>query len=156
MNIFDKDGMMVFPNPTRKEMKESKNVLVVKECFCQNGHSLISKSVSFSGLPGVMLKVKTKSKHGLVALSPIYGDKSKISLDIDLTPGELLEVSCPTCNSKLTVYSKCSCGGNFMALFLTDKIDYSSCIGICNRVDCFNAELKGSSQLFNQAGLEGF
>jgi hypothetical protein len=150
MSIFDKDGMMIFPNPTRKEMKESKNVLVVKECFCQNGHSLISKRATFSALPSVMLKVKTKSKHGLVALSPIFGDKSKITLDIDLETGELLELICPICDSKLPVYSKCPCGGDLVALFLTNKLEYSSCVGLCSRVNCFNAEMKSSSDLIKQ------
>ena len=150
MSIFDKDGMMLFPNPTRKEMKESKNVLVVNECFCQKGHSLISKRASFSGLRGVMLKVKAKSKLGFVALSPIYGDKSKIALDVDLEPGELLELLCPTCDSSLPVYSKCSCGGDLVALFLTNKLEYSSCVGVCTRVNCFNSEMKSSSEIIQQ------
>ena len=150
MSIFDKEGMMVFPNPIKKEIKESKNVLVVKECFCPNGHSLINSRASFSGFSGVMLKVKSKKLKGHVALSPIYGDKRKISLDIDLQTGELLELSCPTCNSQLPVYSKCSCGGDLVALFLSDKVDYSSCIGICNRVNCFNAEIKSNSELMKQ------
>ena len=150
MSIFDKDGMMVFPNPTRKEMKESKNVLVMSECFCKNGHSFISKRASFSGLPGVMLKVKTKSKMGLVALSPIYGDKSKIALDIDLVAGELLELLCPTCDSPLPAYSKCSCGGDLVALFLNDRFEFSSCVAVCTRVNCFNSEMKSSSEIIQQ------
>lgn len=60
MNMYDEDGMMIFPNPIKKEIKESKNVLVIKECFCPNGHGLLNSRVSFSGFPGIMLKVKLK------------------------------------------------------------------------------------------------
>lgn len=54
MNMYDEDGMMIFPNPIKKEIKESKNVLVIKECFCPNGHGLLNSRVSFSGFPGVI------------------------------------------------------------------------------------------------------
>lgn len=150
MSIFNKDGMMVFPNPIKKEIKESKNILVVKECFCPKGHSLIDSRAFFSGFHGIMLKVKYKGHKGYVAISPIYGDKSKIALEINLQPGELLELSCPTCNSPLAVYAKCECEGDLTALFLSSKADYSNCIGICNRVDCFNSEIKSSSELLNR------
>jgi len=154
MGIFDKDGMMIFPNPTRKEIRENKNVLVVKECFCPNGHSLIYQRASFNSLPGIMLKVKMKNQSGNIALSPIYGDKSKIALDIDLKDRELLELSCPTCSVQLPVYSKCSCGGDLAALFLTKQLDFHDCVGICTRVNCFNSEIKSSSDLLNEAGLQ--
>lgn len=150
MNIFDKDGMMVFPNPIKKQAEERKNVLVVKECYCRNGHNLMNKRASFSGFSGIMLMVKSAKHAGKVILSPIFGDKSKISLDIDLQDGELLELSCPTCNSILPVYSKCACAGNLVALFLKNNSDYSNCIGICTRVNCFNSEIKSCNELLNQ------
>lgn len=154
MKIFDKDGMMIFPDLKGIKIKESRKLLVVDECFCPNGHSLMSNRASFNGLPGIMLKVKMKNEKGLVALSPVYGDKSKISLDIDLVDKELLELSCPTCDSLLAVYSKCSCGADLVALFLKKEKDFHDCIGICTRVNCFNSEIKSSSDLLTEAGLQ--
>lgn len=154
MGIFDKDGLMIFPNPTKKEISKNKNVLVVSECFCFKGHSLIYPRASFNGLPGILLKVKMKNETGHIALSPIYGDKSKITLDIDLEDSQLLQLICPICDSPLPVYSKCSCEADLVALFLNKKIDFHDCIGICSRVNCFNSEIKSSSDLLNEAGLQ--
>lgn len=154
MEIFDKDGMMIFPNPIRKEIRENQHVLAVKECFCPNGHSLMSSRALFNGIAGIMLKVKLRNKKGLVALSPVYGDKSKISIDIDLVDKELLELSCPKCSAALPTYSKCICGADKVALFLNRKIDFNDCIGICTRVNCFNSEIKSSNDLLTEAGLQ--
>lgn len=154
MKIFDKDGMMIFPDSKGTKIKESKKLLVVDECFCPNGHSLINSRASFNGFPGIILRAKMGNKKGMIALSPVYGDKSKISLDIDLIDKELLELSCPTCDSLLAVYSKCFCGADLVALFLNKEIDYHDCIGICTRVNCFNSEIKSSSDLLTEAGLQ--
>lgn len=156
MKIFDKEGLLIIPNPEGTEVKPVKKIIFVDECYCQNGHSLMNNRASFNGLPGIMLKVKAKDRKGLVALSPIYGDKSKISLDIDLHDKELLELSCPNCDSLLPVYSTCSCGADLVALFLSKEIDFNNSIGICSRVNCFNSEIKSSSELLNEIGLRAF
>lgn len=153
MKIFNKEGMLIIPDPKGAELKPVKKILFVDECYCQNGHSLMNSRASFNGLPGIMLKVKAKDRKGLVALSPIYGDKSKISLDIDLHDKELIELSCPICDSLLPAYSTCSCGADLAALFLSKEIDFNNCIGICSRVNCFNSEIKSSSELLNEIGL---
>lgn len=154
MKVFDGKGMMIFPSSIKKEIRESKKILVVNECFCQNGHNLVSNRAIFNGFNGIMIKVKRGEKEGLVALSPIYGDKSRISLDIDLISNEIYELCCPTCGSILPVYSACTCGGNLIALFTNRKADFANCIGICNRVDCPNAEIRSAGDLLSISTIE--
>ncbi|MFH1194964.1 MAG: hypothetical protein V1720_04590 [bacterium] len=154
MDLFDSKGMMIFPSPIRKEIKESEKVLVINECYCPNGHNLVNSRVSFNGFHGIMLKVKCKDKSGFIALSPIYGDKSKISLDIDLIKDELLEIKCPICDEQLPVYSQCTCGADLITLFSTNNKDYGNCIGVCSRVDCFNAEIKTQGELLANSMID--
>jgi hypothetical protein len=80
MNIgrFDKKGMMLIPNPVRKAAGTVK-VLIVSELFCLAGHSLISERAMFNGYPGILLGVGLNEGKGLVALSPICGEKTRIS-----------------------------------------------------------------------------
>lgn len=141
---------MVFPDPTgQSEVAEKESILVVKECYCPNGHLLNSSRAVFNDFSGIILKVKNKDgKIGKIALSPICGDKSRVAIDIDIEKNEVLEVFCPECDVKLPIYSPCSCGGELTTLFSDQSKDYTNCIGICNRVGCRNAEIKVNNELF--------
>ncbi|MCP4137673.1 MAG: hypothetical protein GY754_42290 [bacterium] len=149
MKLFNHDGYMIIPDPVKKEAGKSEKVLAVKECFCQNGHSLIKSRAQFNGHAGIMLKVKLDSLEGLVAISPIFGEKSRISIDIDLKKDDLLSLCCPECGEPLPVFSPCNCGGELIALFNTKKADFANCIGVCNRVDCPNAVTKNEGELLS-------
>mgnify|MGYP006311582393 FL=1 len=147
--------MMLFPNPIRKsEVCKSENLLLVKECHCQNGHSLISPQAIFNGFPGILIRVSRKDKTGLVALSPVYGYKSRVSLDVELKGGQIWKIHCPDCGEELPKYSDCSCGAHLTCMFLDQTSDFSNCILICNRIDCFNAEIKYRNELVHYSSLD--
>ena len=144
---------MVFPNTMRKtEICKGKEMLVVKECYCHNGHSLISDQAVFNGFNGIMLRARRNDKSGLVALSPVYGYKSRVSLSLKLLPGEIWEIMCPVCNEPLPVYSDCPCGGKLFTIFLNAHRDHTNAILLCNRIDCFNAEMKLESEVSHYPG----
>lgn len=147
MKIYDRKGMLVIPAPPRRVESIDKELLLVKECFCQNGHHLISGRVNFSGFNGIFLKVRNDVREGFVGLSPVYGEKCRIALDLDLRSGELWQLICPACDEELPVFSTCSCGGRIMTLFLNQRADFANCIGICNRVDCPNSVVKSEGEL---------
>ncbi len=66
MKLFNSKGMMLFPNPIKKEeICKQKNLLVVNECYCQNGHNLISDQAIFNGFNGILIKLKRKMFQGL-------------------------------------------------------------------------------------------
>ncbi len=154
MPMFDKHGMLIIPNPLRENLKQTENILIFTECYCLNGHNMVDKKASFNGLPGIIIKVASEDEEGFLALSPVYGDKSKISVDITLQSGHVIQMYCPTCNSPLPVYSHCKCDADLVALFLTKDFDYSDCIGICNRIDCYNAEIKNAGELLSITMLD--
>jgi len=153
MKRFDKNGMMVFPNPLRKsQICKGKELLVIEQCFCHNGHNLISDRAVFNGFNGIMLRASRGKQSGLVALSPVYGYKSRVSLDLKFNSGEIWEISCPVCNQPLPVYSECDCGGKLFVLFLNPNRNFSNAIILCNRIDCFNAEIKLESEMHHYPG----
>jgi hypothetical protein len=125
---------------------------MVKECYCHNGHNLISSRAVFDGLNGILLRVKKGKQSGLVALNPVYSYKSRVSIDAYLKKDETWQLYCPVCNEKLPTYSPCSCSGDRVALFLDQKADFYNCNLICNRIDCFNAEIKLNNEIVYYPG----
>jgi len=137
---------MIIPAP-EKIKPEQKELVVIRDCYCPNGHNLVNSQAKFNDKDGILLTIKKKSKKGKIALSPVYGDKSRISLEIDLKEGDLVQLFCPYCNVKLSSYADCECGGELLVMFTTPVSDYKNCIGICNRVGCKHAEIKNEGQL---------
>ena len=153
MRRFDRKGMLIWP--TSDEIKRGKNknnsdTFIIENCYCPNGHNLISKRVQFNMFPGILLKVGNGSESGFVGLSPVIGDKSKITIDTDIKEGQITELLCPECDIKLPVYSSCICGAELISLFLNTAARFSDCIGICNRSGCkFSEVLSGDYLIHN-------
>lgn len=146
MKLFDKHGVMIIPVPEKHE-NASRELVVIKECYCPAGHSLISSKARFGSYDGIVVGVNQQGNFGRIALSPVYGDKSRISLDLELKEGELLTLVCPECKVKLPVYSTCTCGGELLVMFTSQDADFQNCVGVCNRVGCKHAEIKNEGQL---------
>ncbi len=155
MKRFDNRGMMVVPNPVT-EGAISDKALVAVELYCQNGHNLINPRANFNGYPGVVVEVEQDGERGTVALSPIFGEKSRIALDIELIKGKVLKIFCPECGIELPVHSTCpKCEqGQIVTFFLSKKGDFAHSIGICNTVDCPYATLIEGDELISIHMLE--
>lgn len=155
MGRFNAKGMWNIPHLKKKQKKKKKvsddddDLLIVEECYCPNGHNLVSQDVEFKEHPGILIKIKKGKQEGSLALSPICGDKSKYTIGIELSEGEIMNLLCPTCDVPLPVYAPCDCGGDMITLFADKMGNYCNCIGICNRVGCSHAEIKKGSELFN-------
>ncbi len=151
MKIFDKKGMMIIPAPLKKEFKESEKILVVKECYCPNGHNLVNNRAVFTGYNGILLKGVKGENEGVVGLSPFFGDKSRIVMDIDLHEGDIPGLYCTICGTSLPSYANCDCGGQMITLFTSKELTFNDCIGICNRVGCVNSTIKNENELLTYA-----
>lgn len=154
MQRFDHKGMMVFPSPEKiKKVAKIEDLVVIAQCFCPNGHNLVSDQAVFDDFSGIVLKVRTAGQEGIVALNPVYGLKQRISLNIKLVHDDLLEILCPECSAPLSVYSACSCGGDLVTLFLDEKADFTNSVLICNRVDCHNAQIRLHNEMVHYDGM---
>ena len=120
---------------------------VVDHCFCPNGHSILSEQHSYSGYPGILLKLKGAEQQGLLSLSAIIGDPARTFHGFKQVSGEIIEICCPICEEPFPVYNQCGCNAHLIALFMSPRNDYSDCIGICQRIGCLNAEIISSREL---------
>jgi len=155
MERFDRKGMLIIPNPMADRYPARRKVLVVKELYCPRGHGLLSPRAVFDEHPGILVGARdARGDEGLIALSPIFGDKRRVALDLDLASGELLSLHCPECLTPLPAHSPCECGGELTALFLTPAADFADCIGVCNRVDCVNAKIISSGEMVSLAMID--
>ena len=131
MTRFNSKGMWRIPTgKRRKSLQEIDEDLVIRKCYCPNGHDLINPKVNVRGYNGILIKVKRGKEEGLMALSPICGDKSKYTIDIELNEGEIIELLCPVCNVPLPVYAPCDCGADMITLFCDKHGNFCNCIGI--------------------------
>ena len=151
MSRFDRRGMLVIPNPFGKRVPSEEKILVLREVYCPEGHNLISERAFFNGEPGILMRARQGDREGYVALSPIFGEKSRVAIDIDLAAGEILELYCPTCGVALPTHSTCHCGADLICLFLSAEADFADSVGVCNRVDCTNVQLIRSGELISRA-----
>ena len=153
MNRFTNQGKIHFPKnklfrPARRHKKTSGDIQI-KTCVCPNGHSLIDENTWFEGHPGIKIKVKRNGlDEGFLVLSPKFGDYTKISVDVNLKKGDILEMSCPECGVELPVYSECYvCHNQMLTLFISDERSYSDCVGICSRMGCHNSKMVGNKRM---------
>lgn len=155
MSIFNKKGMMVFPNPKKhSKICNDEKLLVFTECYCPNGHNLVSKNARFNEFDGILLKIAKGNKNGHVALSPVYECNSRVAVGINLKEGLQYKLSCPECDTVLPIFSKCHCGGDIFTLFLDKEAKFDSFIGACNRIGCTNSYIQIGEELITSARLE--
>lgn len=146
---------MVFPNKKQnRSICTDEKLLVFKECYCPNGHNLVSNNAKFNEFDGILLKISKDQREGHIALSSVYGCKSRIAIGINLIDGEKYKLSCPDCSEDLPTYSKCHCGGEIFALFLEKNVNFDSFVGACNRIGCANAYIQIGKELITSARLQ--
>ena len=152
MSLFTRSGMLKIPNPKdNKVLCENRDLYVINECYCPNGHSLISDEVLFNNFKGILVKVSRSPESGTLALSPTFGCKNKITKGIELKFNELYNLECPVCNASLPVFNRCHCGGSILSLFMNKKGAFSSFVGICNRIGCKESSIRIDDDLLHES-----
>ena len=155
MSIFNKKGMMVFPNPREKrKICSEEKLLVFTECFCPNGHNLVTENAKFNEFNGILMKISSEEEEGYVALSSVYGCKTRVAVGIKLKEGKKYTLKCPECNIDLPIYAQCHCGGGIFTLFLDKEIRFDSFVGACNRIGCENSYIQIGAELITSVRLE--
>lgn len=156
MDRFNNNGMMIFPNPDHKDFQQKEKILVVQEAYGPDESNLINSRFKFDKFPGITLKAKNKDgREGMVVISPIFGDGSRMCVDIDLKSGDVMELLTPETNQPLPVFDKCDqCGSELVALYTTKELSLKDCVVICRRVDCPNSKLNSGGEVITQRILE--
>jgi hypothetical protein len=71
---------------------------VITECYCPNGHSVLTAAALFQGHKALTLKLKNKTSEGLLLISPVLGDRNRTFIDFEKQVGDVVEICCPTCS----------------------------------------------------------
>lgn len=156
MKRFTDKGTMHIPKNTLREKKQksdaSKPVLLTG-CYCPNGHSLFDEHTQINEHTAIKLRIENqRGGKGMLALSPVYGEHARVTFDIQIDKGDILDMYCPECNEPLKVYSSCSvCDSEMLTIFLTKENNYSDCVGVCKRVGCHNSKLVSSRRMLLSA-----
>ncbi len=79
-------------------VQDSQTAEVITECYCTNGHSVLSDEHKFKGHPGLTLKLKSKTSEGLLIISPVLGDRDRRFIDFERKAGDVVDICCPTCS----------------------------------------------------------
>lgn len=147
--------MIVFPNPREKrKICTEEQLLVFTQCFCPEGHNLITENAKFDEFDGILLRISNAFGEGYVALSSVYGCKTRVAVGIKLEEGDTYTLSCPKCKAELPVYTKCHCGGDIFVLFLDKEPSFDSFIGACSRIGCTNSYIQIGEEIITTARLE--
>lgn len=128
------------------EQDQEKNE-VITECYCPNGHSILTDKAVFQDRLGLTLKLKSKTSEGLLVISPLIGDSDRQFIDFEKTSGDIVDICCPTCSEAFPVYNVCPCGAHLVALFTSAEAQFSQCVGICQRLGCLHSELLSARDL---------
>lgn len=89
-----------------------KGIIQIKKAVCPKNHTLIDPQHKIGGFNSLQLKIKTENNEGFINLDPIYG-KDRHYYGIAIEHGDVLNISCPTCDiSLIDRNKKCPiCGG---------------------------------------------
>jgi hypothetical protein len=120
---------------------------LITECYCPNGHSILTAKAEFQGQPGLTLLLKNAISEGFLVISPFIGDRDRTFIDFEKKAGEIVDICCPSCAESFPVYNVCPCGAHLVALFTSPKAHFSQCIGICQRLGCLHSELLSERDL---------
>lgn len=113
-------------------MGEQGFVVVVTRAFGPNGEELIDEEgPTFSGEPGVKLRVTQGDIEEDVVLSPFFGDPSKIS-SAPFVEGVRCELTCPQTGAPLDEIPGMTSedGGHYYAIYLTPKLSEGELVAV--------------------------
>ncbi|NLJ07064.1 MAG: hypothetical protein GX437_05290 [Sphingobacteriales bacterium] len=152
MDIFDKSGRLNVEKLEYSPVSVPAPV-VVKHLYCHNGHDLISPRASFKGENGILLKSVIDKSEGMVALSPVFGVNSRMTIDIDLIDNGIYKFFCPECQEQLKVFSNCVCGAPRIILFADKSLNINKCVCICTRLGCDESCIISSEDIISTFNL---
>ncbi len=126
-------------------------LIVVRKAFGPTGAPLVGISdVTFDGYPAVTVGVRANEQEGLVHLSPIHGDRRKVT-DLVLEDGTKCELFCPTSGRPLPKVGRVVEGedAEYYALYLTDRLDRGSAIYVSDLWGHYHSRIVDEGELIS-------
>lgn len=125
--------------------------VVVTQAFCPRSHNVVGAGTTvFDGYAGIAIWVSDGRSEGLVELSPIHGDRTKVGPSFP--PGTHLRLECPVCRTELPYLARCTCqpNGTLRKLYLTRNCDEGYLIGLCDVWDCTRSRVIDGNEILSE------
>jgi len=99
----------------------------IKDGRCPAGCSLMNEKKLLSGRPAITAEVRSRGETALIHFNPYYG-VFEYETDVDLHPGDVVDLYCPHCKASLTVPELCGmCRVHMFAIHLPDGGEVRAC-----------------------------
>ena len=133
------------------QTKDDKGIhFILTQAWDGHGNSLIRENrPNFDDFPGVTLWLELPDgQGGEVTLSPIHGDPRKKCFT-EIAPGTNCEIFGPKGGKPLKTFGRCSCGGSYRSIYLTQKGEKGEVVLICNVWGCLRSRIIDSSEILS-------
>lgn len=130
-------------------INEKGYVVVVTHAYGPNGEDLMAyEGPSFSGEPGVGLKVKQGEEEAMVFLSPFFGDPSK-ETEGDFKAGERCELYCPESGARLDPIPgiESESGASYYAIYLSSRLSEGELVAVSDIWGDTNSRILSEGEL---------
>lgn len=124
-------------------------IVVVTRAYGADGESLINPDgPTFSGEPGVSLRVTQGDKEDVVTLSPFFGDPSK-EHSVQFEEGKRCKLTCPQSGAPLDQIPGMVSddGGHYYAIYLTPKLEKGELVAISDIWGDTNSRILSEGEL---------
>lgn len=119
--------------------KRGQEYLVVEECCCPEGHSLMVESVQIHGEPSIKIDVDINNRRGSIYIDSFWGSHDKLYNFIPPITGEQQIVLgfCPSCGRSLMIDEECGFGNCESRQHMVFSLPGGrNTIHVCGRLGC--------------------
>ncbi len=124
-------------------------VVVVTRAFGPDGQDLIAEDgPTFSGEPGIKIRVKQGDTEEDIYLSPFFGDPSKVWSE-DFEEGERCELTVPETGEQLDRIPGMTSedGGHYYAIYLTEDLAEGELVAVNDIWGNYNSRILSEGEL---------
>jgi len=118
--------------------------IVVDDCRCPSGHSLLTDKVRLHGEPAIHMKVRGGGVEGNMYLDPFWGLHMKLFdfMFKDTFTVPVIEAFCPHCGISLIIDRHCDIPGCGAEKFIDLALPKGNRIQVCAKWNCPQHDIK--------------
>lgn len=118
--------------------------VVIEECRCPKGHSLMSQGVSMHNEPAIAFKVKGGGASGVMYLDPFWGLHEKLFdfMFQSCNKPPVIQAFCPVCGVSLMKKKACAVNACCAEETIVFQLPGGNAVDVCAQWGCPDHDLK--------------
>lgn len=132
------------PKGLKIKSVKGQRYVVVEECRCPKGHSLMADGVAMHGEPAISFKVKGGGVSGVMYLDPFWGLHEKLFdfMFHDCGHPPVIQAFCPVCGVSLLKKKGCAVKGCAADETIVFQLPGGNAVDVCAQWGCPDHDLK--------------